>query len=170
MEYFGWGKYGGIGKTTRDIAEGLTGQGVDVHVIVSRGQDQSAFETEKGVKVHSFPLSGYLGIGDIIRRVGADIYHSQDPTPGTVIAMRTMPDSKHVMTCQNPKTKDDWRKVNRFYPVRRRVYNSLIEPLVLKKVKELDVVYCQCNHIREKAAKIYGLGYEPEFLPNPERC
>ena len=145
----------------------LAGQGIEVHAIVPRGKDQRATESEEGVQIHSFPLSKYLGIGEIISNIDADIYHSQDPTPGTVIAMRAKPDSKHIMTCQNPKTKEDWKKVNRFYPFRRRVYNSLIEPLVSKKINELDQVFCQCRYIGDKADKCYGLGYEPDFLPNP---
>ena len=37
LEYFGWGKYGGIGKATRDIASGLAERGVDVSVVVPLG-------------------------------------------------------------------------------------------------------------------------------------
>jgi glycosyltransferase involved in cell wall biosynthesis len=78
-----------------------------------------------------------------------------------------MPDSKHLMTCQNPKTKKDWKKVNRFYPLRRRAYNTLIEPFVSKRIKDLDAVYCQCKYISEKAATCYSLDSDLEFLPNP---
>ena len=90
LEYFGWGKYGGIGRATRDIASGLAGRGVDVSVIVPRGTGQAEFENIDGVKVHSFPLSDYYRIGSIIKKVNADIYHSQDPTPGTHIALKKM--------------------------------------------------------------------------------
>ena len=167
MEYFGWGKYGGIGKATKDIAEGLVKKGITVHAIVPRGHGQVETETVEGVKVHSFPLNGYQKIGGIIRKVDTDIYHSQDPNLGTLIGMSAMPGSKHVLTCQNPKTREDWKKVIEFYPFRRRVYNSLIEPFVSRRVKDLDAVYCQCNFIREKAAKCYDLRQTPEFLPNP---
>jgi glycosyltransferase involved in cell wall biosynthesis len=167
LEYFGWGRYGGIGKATRDIAQGLSARGVEVHALVPRGINQPIREMVDGVHVHSFPVDMYPWIGEIIRLIGADVYHSQDPSIGTVVAMKKMPDSIHVMTCQNPKTKEDWRRVNRFYSPRRKIYNALVEPMVLRKLNRLDMVFCQCNFIIEKAVKLYKLEHPPEFLPNP---
>ena len=167
MEYFGWEKYGGIGKATRDIAEGLAQRGIETHVIVPRGSKQESVVIENGVKIHSFKLSRYHTIRKIIRKIDADIYHSQDPTPSTVLGMKEKPDSKHILTCQNPKNREDWKKVNRFYPVRRRLYNTILEPYVLGKMKELDAVYCQCQYITKKAMMCYSLKKRPEFLPNP---
>jgi len=60
LEYFRWGKYGGIGRATRDIASGLAGRGVDVSVIVPRGKGQAEFEIIDGVKIYSFPLTDFL--------------------------------------------------------------------------------------------------------------
>lgn len=167
LEYFGWGKFGGIGKATRDIAAGLAGRGVDVSVVVPGGVGQRDFEIIDGVSVHSFPLSGYHRIGSIIEKVGADIYHSQDPTPGTYMAMRRMRRSKHVLTCQNPKTRDEWGKVNRFYGLRRRLFNRVFEPSLRRWLGELDAVFCQAHFIREKAGELYALDYTPGFMPNP---
>lgn len=167
LEYFGWGKYGGIGRATRDIASGLAGRGVDVSVIVPRGRGQAEFETIDGVKVHSFPLSGYPRIGSIIEKVNADIHHSQDPTPGTYIALKKMRRSLHVLTCQNPKTREDWKKVNGFYGLRRRLFNRVFEPSLGRWLRELDAVFCQANYIRGKAEELYSLDYTPGFLPNP---
>ena len=167
LEYFGWGKYGGIGRVTRDIASGLAGKGVDVSVIVPRGRGQAEFETIEGVKIHSFPLSGYYRIGSIIEKVNADIYHSQDPTPGTYIALKKMRRSRQVLTCQNPKTRDDWKKVNGFYGLRRRLFNRVFEPSLGRWLKDLDAVFCQANYIRGKAEELYSLDYTPGFLPNP---
>ena len=167
LEYFGWGKYGGIGRVTRDIASGLAGKGVDVSVIVPRGRGQAEFETIEGVKIHSFPLSGYYRIGSIIEKVNADIYHSQDPTPGTYIALKKMRRSRQVLTCQNPKTRDNWKKVNGFYGLRRRLFNRVFEPSLGRWLKDLDAVFCQANYIRGKAEELYSLDYTPGFLPNP---
>jgi len=167
LEYFGWGKYGGIGRATRDIASGLAGRGVDVSVIVPRGRGQAEFEIIDGVKVHSFPLSGYYRIGSIIEKVNADIYHSQDPTPGTYMALKRMRHSMHVLTCQNPKTRDEWGRVNGFYGLRRRLFNKVFEPSLGWWLKDLDAVFCQANYIRRKVEGLYRLDYTPGFLPNP---
>ncbi len=167
LEYFGWGRYGGIGKATRDIATGLAGGGLDVSVIVPRGAGQASLEIVDGVSVHSFPLSGYHRIGSIIGKVDADIYHSQDPSPGTYVALRRMRCSKHVLTCQNPKTREEWRRVNRFYGIRRRLFNMVFEPSLGRWLGELDEVFCQAKYIREKAEELYALDSTPGFLPNP---
>ena len=167
LEYFGWGKYGGIGKATRDIATGLAGRGVEVSVIVPRGAGQKDIEVIDGVTVYSFPLAGYLQIGSIIGKVNADIYHSQDPSPGTYIALRRTPRSRHVLTCQNPKTREEWRRVNRFYGLRRRLFNTVFEPTLSMWLRELDAVFCQANYIREKTEDLYTLENTPGFLPNP---
>ena len=76
LEYFGWGKYGGIGKATRDIASGLAERGVDISVLVPLGVGQSDFESVDGVDVYGFPFSKYPFIGGMLRDIGADVYHS----------------------------------------------------------------------------------------------
>ena len=167
LEYFGWGKYGGIGRATRDIAAGLAGRGVDVSVIVLRGVGQTDIEVIDGVRVYSFSLAGYHRIGSIIGKVNADIYHSQDPSPGTYVALRRMRRSTHVLTCQNPKTRDEWSRVNWFYGLRRKLFNMVFEPSLGRWLGELDAVFCQANYIKEKTEELYTLGYTPRFLPNP---
>lgn len=167
MEYFGWGRYGGIGKATRDIAEGLAGRGLEVHAVVPLGKGQKPVESVDGVTVHGFPMRRYDKIKEILRGINSDIYHSQSPTPGTVISMKTCPNAKQVLTCQNPKTRSDWSKVNRYYPIRRRVYNYFLNPYIEAQVRKLDNVFCQCNYIREKASQLFGLDYLPAVLPNP---
>jgi len=167
LEYFGWGKYGGIGRATRDIAAGLAERGLDVAVIVPRGAGQKEIEIIDGVTVYSFPFTGYHQIGSIIGKINADIYHSQDPSPGTYIALRKMRRSKHVLTCQNPKTREEWRTVNRFYGLRRRLFNRVFEPTLGKWLRDLDAVFCQANFIREKTEALYKLENTPGFLPNP---
>ena len=142
LEYFGWGKYGGIGRATRDIASGLVERGVEVSVVVPLGVDQRRVEFIDGVEVHGFPLSAYPFIGGLLRDVDADVYHSQGHTFGTWLAKRYCPESVHLLTCQNPKSSEDWEKVNQFYPTRRLLYNRFIEPHVKRCVKQLVHVYC----------------------------
>ena len=167
LEYFGWGKYGGIGKATRDIASGLVQRGVDVSVVVPLGVDQRNIESVDGVDVYGFPLSGYPFIGRIFRRINANIYHSQDPTLGTWIAKNSCTEAIHLLTCQNPKSSEDWKKVNKFYPTRRLIYNQLIEPHITKSIKKLDHVYCHARYTIEKTRRLFDLPYEPSYLPNP---
>ena len=167
LEYFGWGKYGGIGKATRDIASGLVTKGVDVSVVVPLGVGQRNIEFVDGVDVHGFPFSRYPFIGHTFRRINADIYHNQDPFLGTLLAKRFCPKAIHLLTCQNPKTSEDWEKVNQFYPTRRLLYNRFIEPYVSKCITELDHVYCHARYTIEKTQRLYSLTYEPSFLPNP---
>jgi glycosyltransferase involved in cell wall biosynthesis len=78
-----------------------------------------------------------------------------------------MPDRKHVVTSQNPKTREDWRLVNRFYPLRRRVFNALFDGRLRETVRRMDAVYCQARYIIPKVRSLYGLKKEPGFLPNP---
>ena len=167
LEYFGWGKYGGIGKATRDIASGLARKKTKVSVVVPLGVGQGRCEYLDGVDVYGFPLSEYPFIGGLLRSIDADIYHSQDATLGTWLAKKRCSDSVHLLTCQNPKTRGDWEKVNQFYQKRRLIYNRFIDPQVRKCVKELDHVYCQARCTIGKARKLFDLEYEPGFLPNP---
>jgi len=167
LEYFGWGRYGGIGKATRDTASGLVGQAFEVSVVVPLSVGERRHERVDGVDVYGFKLHEYPLPGGLLREIDADIYHSQDPTFGTWLAKRALPERVHLLTCQNPKTDEDWEKVNQFYPARRRIYNKLVEPRVKNCVKELDKVYCQAKYISEKAKSLYELDYNPGFLPNP---
>jgi glycosyltransferase involved in cell wall biosynthesis len=168
-ELFAWGRKGGFGAATRMIGGELAKRGVDVSAVVPAGKRQRRLEELDGIAVHSFPLTRYLSTRDIYRRIKADIYHSEEPSWGTKIALEAVPDSKHVATSQNPKTREDWRVVERYYPLRRRLYNSLICPGVNGCVKRLDSVYCQAKYIIPKTKALYNLDEDPFFLPNPVR-
>jgi hypothetical protein len=113
-EFFSWGKWGGIGKATRDIASGVAERGFEAHVVVPRGRGQKRVEELDGVTVHSHPLHDYPFTGRLYREIDADIYHSEDPSWGTLLAMNTMKGSVHVVTAQNPRTEADWRRVQRY--------------------------------------------------------
>ncbi|MCW4049667.1 MAG: glycosyltransferase family 4 protein [Candidatus Bathyarchaeota archaeon] len=169
LELFHWGKYGGIGKATRDIGRELSDRGVDVSAVVPRGENQEYIEELDGIKVYSHPIHLYPLSGWIFRRINADIYHSQEPSWGTKIAMDELKYKAHVATCQNPKTETDWNMVSDFYTTRRRVYNKIIQPLVNSSMKNADAVFCQAKYTIPKARALYDLDYAPAFLPNPVR-
>ena len=167
MEYFGWGKYGGIGKATRDIAEGLIKRGLEVSVVIPLSPGQKRYQSVNGVDVYGFPLYSYSSIGSLLRKIDADVFHSQDPTLGTWLAKRYNKNSLHFLTCQNPKSENDWKNVIRYYPFRRRIYNSLVDPRVKGCIKDLDRVFCQAKYTISKVRSLYQLTYDPVFLPNP---
>jgi glycosyltransferase involved in cell wall biosynthesis len=166
-EIFAWGKYGGFGSCTRAIGSGLAERGVEVSVVVPRGPGQKPVEELDGMTVHSFPLYKYLFTGSIYRRCDADIHHSEEPSWGSRIAMEKMPGRAHMATCQNPKTREEWKRVNRFYPLRRKVFNTLFEGALAETVRRMNAVYCQAYHIIPKVKALYGLNEDPKFLPNP---
>lgn len=166
-EYFGWGRYGGIGKATREIASGLAGRGLEVHAVVPLGKGQRRVEMVDGVTVHGHSLHEYPFTGGLYRMVEADVYHSEDPSWGTLLAMNSVGDASHVVTVQNPRTRGDWKRVQRYYPFRRRLYNLLVQPGVEAAVRRADAVYCQARYITGKARDLYGLEQCPSFLPNP---
>lgn len=167
LELFNWGKYGGIGKATRDIATGLVKRGVNVTAIVLRGKNQKPVEDLDGIKVYSFPVTSYPLTGQLYKKIDADIYHSQEPSWGTTIAMKQLPHKKHIVTSQNPKNREDWKKTEKHYPLRRRIFNKTIEPRIRKKIQQTDAVYCQSKHITRKTEKLYKLTTTPQILPNP---
>ena len=166
-ELFAWGKYGGFGRCTRTIGAGLARRGVQVSVVVPRGSGQKPVETLEGMTVLSFPLYKYPFTNSLYRRCDADVYHSEEPSWSTRVALTAMPDRKHVVTSQNPKTREDWRLVNRFYPLRRRVFNALFDGRLKETVRRMDAVYCQAQYIIPKVRSLCGLEEDPGFLPNP---
>ena len=166
-EFFGWGRYGGIGKVTRDIGAGLAERGVEVTVVVPRGEEQGALEEVDGMRVHGFPMYAYPFTRRIYRECDADVYHSQEPSWGTIVASKAIPFKRHTVTCQNPKSKGDWDSVNRFYPLRRRAFNRFFGERLKKTVRGMDGVYCQAKYVCPKVRELYGLEEEPTFLPNP---
>ena len=78
-----------------------------------------------------------------------------------------MPGKCHVVTCQNPRSAKDWRRVYRYYPWRRQVFNAVFGEKLKRTVKEMDAVYCQAQFIIPKVKELYGLRTWPGFLPNP---
>jgi glycosyltransferase involved in cell wall biosynthesis len=166
-EYFGWGRYGGIGMCTRSIAEGLASRGVEVHVILPKGDNQKDLETINGVNIHSHPLLKYPFTKNIYIDCESDIYHSQEPSWGSIIAKKAIPEAIHVTTCQNPKTQKDWRLVERYYPFRRKIFNTFFKDSLKKVVGKMERVYCQAKYIIPKTQMLYELEDPPIFLPNP---
>jgi len=166
-ELFAWGRHGGFGMCTRTIGKHLVERGVDISVVVPRGKGQGKVEELDGMMVHSFPLYRYPFTGPIYGGIGADVYHSEEPSWGSRVAMEALPGRKHMVTCQNPKTDEDWKGVYRFYPFRRRLFNSILGGALEETVMRMDAIYCQAWHAIPRVREIYGLDVDPGFLPNP---
>ena len=164
-ELFAWGKYGGIGMCTRMIGKELTRRGVQVSVIVPRGVDQKPVETLDRMTVYSHPLSHYPLTGELYREIDADIYHSEGLNWGTDIAYNAVRDAGHLLTFQNPRTDEEWEKVYKYYPLRRRLFNKLFSGRLAETVHRMGSVYCQAKYLIPKVQGMYGL--DSGFLPNP---
>ena len=167
LEYFGWGRYGGIGKATRGLAEGLVERGVEVSAVVPLGKNQRSYEEVNGVRIFGYPLWRMSARRRVLKKINADVYHSQDPNISTVSALRTLPERVQIVTFQNPKSTGDWSKVNMYYRPRRLWYNRLIEPIIRREIKKCDRFFCQAKYTLSKAKEIYNLETEPVFMPNP---
>jgi glycosyltransferase involved in cell wall biosynthesis len=166
-ELFEWGRYGGFGRCTRTIGASLAKRGARVSVVVPMGRGQKPVEELEGMAVHSFPLRRYPFTGSLYGRCGADVFHSEGLSWGSKIAMEAVPGSRHMVTFQNPRTKDEWGLVNRFYPWRRRAFNALFWDALTETTRRMDAVYCQARYTIPKVKALYGLEETPGFLPNP---
>lgn len=171
-EFFGWGKYGGFGSATRMIATGLAARGVEVDVVTPARADQAPIERADGLTIRGFRTWSIQDQMNAYRASDADIYHSQDPSMGTLLCQRAMPGRRHAVTCQDPRTWRDWWIELSCYLDERR-YKSLLtwpyedNPLVWHAVRKADAVYSEAKHIVPKGQKKYGLKVAPQFLPNP---
>ncbi len=89
-EVFAFGRYGGFGRATRTIGRALTHHEVDVHVMVPRRPGQQALEHLVGMQVHGISPWNLPKTITMLRRIDADVYHSQEPTVATWCAQRAV--------------------------------------------------------------------------------
>lgn len=171
VEIFAWGKYGGFGRATRIIGRELAKRGVEVTAIVPRRKDQRPVEYLDGIRVLSFKPSELFSATDLFRQANADIYHSEEPSLGTYLAMRAMPDRKHIITFRDPRDPQDWRTEFRLPSVSQAqvIANRLYEDnwLVQSAVRRAHGWYAAAKMIVPKARAKYRLTVDPEFLPTP---
>lgn len=171
VEIFAWGKYGGFGRATRIIGRELSKRGIDVYAVVPRRSGQNAVEELDGTTVLSFTPYSPVSSWDLYKKCDADIYHSQEPSFGTFLAMKAMPNRKHVVTFRDPKDILDW-KVEFLHPSRSRLrvmFNYLYQDnfLVKRAVRRADGVFCAAEYLIPKVKLNYDLRTDPFFLPTP---
>jgi len=171
VEIFAWGKYGGFGRATRIIGRELSRRGVEVIAVVPRRGEQRKVEELDGIRVLSFKPYNLTSAMHLFREADADIYHSQEPSLGTYLAMRAMPARKHIVTFRDPRDPQDWRtelRLPSLSPIQVLV-NWLYEDnwLVRRAVRRADGLFAAAKMVAPKARVKYHLNANPEFLPTP---
>ena len=170
-EYFGWGKYGGLGCMSRRLAEALAARGLDAHVIVPRRQTQPPYVFLNGVHVHGFGGMNLPEARRLLLKVNPDLFHSQNPSVLTALAQQVCPRAVHLVTCRDPLDAHDWWIEFRDATWHRRLwtpFNMVTEagPLVSWAVKRAHGVYAPAWCVQARARRIYGLSQDPGILPN----
>jgi len=171
VEIFSWGKYGGFGRATRIIGRELSKRGVEVFAVVPRRGKQRRVEELDGIRVLSFKSYDLLSAMHLVREIDADIYHSQEPSLGTYLAMRAMPERKHIITFRDPRDPQDWRtelRLPSLNPI-QVLANWLYEDnwLVQRAIHHADGLFAAAKMIIPKSRIKYNLKADPEFLPTP---
>lgn len=175
-EIAGVGLYGGFGCLTRDITRGLAARGIETYVVIPRQGEERPVQSLQGVTILSCPIDTYRDLKNsrlatgVFKMIDADVYHSQEPNIGTRVAQIAQPDKRHVVTFQDPRTIEDWRRQwvphrpSRLWELRFQMAYQL---RVGRAVREADARYCQAKYTVDKAMAIYRLPTRPGFLPNP---
>ncbi len=171
VEIFAYGKYGGFGKATRTIGRELAKRGYEVFAVVPRRLDQPPEEDLDGITVLSYLPGDVLKSGALYRKINADIYHSCEPSFGSYLARKNVPEAKHIFTIRDPRNIHDWYLEYK-YPSKNKwqvIKNYLYETnfIVRNVVRKSDGVFSPAHFMLPKIRKIYGLKQDPIFLPTP---
>ena len=188
-EIFAFGRHGGFGKLTRDIANGLAAKGVEVFVLVrALSPAQRKIEIfDNGITVIKLPrvlarLSSIMPLTktELLYKLSeADVYHSEAVLIDSWLCMKHNPDKKHVINFQDPRyfhemwevEKRELPNLSHFNKWDFRARRNLFGFFEKRAVKRADRLYCQAKFIIPKVTKMYNLPESriPEFLPNPVR-
>ncbi len=172
VEFFGFGIFGGFGRATRIIGRELAKRDHHVTVIIPRRSRHYPDDyMVDGMRVLQFPPVSPWASLDLYRSCQADIYHSQDTSFGTYLAMRAQPNSPHLITFRDPMNRHDW-KIEWQYSGAKRLgwlqYRFYIDnPLVKSAVKRAQGLYCAAEFLIPKVMAKYNLTSAPRFLPTP---
>jgi glycosyltransferase involved in cell wall biosynthesis len=173
VEIFAWGRYGGFGRATRTIGRELVKRKIEVSAVVPQREGQAPVENLDGITVYGFKPSNILSAINLFRRANADIYHSEEPSLGTYLAMRAMPDRNHIVTFRDTRDTQDWRMELSLpsLSTTQVIANWIFEDnwLVRRAVRRADARFVAARLLIPKARAKYHLGSDPEFLPTPVR-
>lgn len=170
-EIFEWGKYGGFGRATRMLGRELAKRGHEVSAVVPLRGDQQPVEMLDGITVLGFPPNRFWEAGRLCRQVDADIYHSQQPSLGTYLALQAMPHRKHIVTARDPKDTHDWwleiRSPSRKHLRALAGYVYENGPFIRSTVNRCDGVYYTAHFLKAKVRRVYHSNRDWGFLPTP---
>ncbi|MBN1224807.1 MAG: glycosyltransferase family 4 protein [Candidatus Aminicenantes bacterium] len=178
-EIFSQGIFGGFGAITRSLAKGLSERGLDICVIMPRQKGQKPLEVTDNFIVVSYPGQSYSGwnksrgFKHLFEAIDADIYHSEEPSVGTHLALLGSPGKKHIITFQDPRTlkdrKREWIEAGTrgFSLVLQHAEMRFAYSKMKNAVRKADRLFIQAKYAAPKAMRIYGLKKPPHFLPCP---
>ena len=90
IELFGYGTTGGFGRATRMIGRELARRGHQITIITRRSPWSAETRDDfllDGMRVRLYPPRRPWESMALYRAARADIYHSQDPSLGTLLAL-----------------------------------------------------------------------------------
>ena len=165
-------KIGGFGTATRALGRGLVRRGVSVVAVVPRRAGQREVEEVDGIIVRSTGRFETFTSGAVFREIGADLYHSQEPTLATWLAQRARPGVPHLVTCRDPRGLAEHLVEWRYSGLGRRLQAPATwlyeaSSFVKEAVRRAHRVFCAAPFLRERVRGLYGV--ESEFLPSPVR-
>lgn len=171
VEIFAWGKFGGFGRATRTIGRELARRGHEVFAVVPRREDQQRIEQLDGITVYGFsPWRPHEAL-QMFREIQPDVCHSCEPSHTSTLAMKALPDAKHMVTFRDPRDSHDWwleltRPSLSYLQV---VHNYFFEnnPLVRRSISRMDAVFTIGKYLVPKVKRMYHLTDDPQFLPTP---
>jgi len=171
MEIFAWNKYGGFGKATRLIGRELVKKGIEVFAVVPRRKNQKKFEVLDGIKVFGFPKFNPLSTIKFFKECDADIYHSEEPSLSTYLALKGVPEKIHIVTSRDPRFFADWVRefihpsFNKFQVFANYLYEDNF--LVRRSVRNANYVFSATRFLNGSVSKKYSFEREVDFLPTP---
>ena len=153
------------------IGRELIKNGIEVYAVIPRRKNQKEFEILDGIKVFSFPNYNPFFAKKLFSNINADVYHSEEPSFGTYLAMKEMPTKIHIVTSRDTKFFIDWFKefIHPSYNKLQVLANYLYEDnfFVKRSVQKANKVLCAAKFLNEKVKKKYSLKDDVEFLPTP---
>jgi glycosyltransferase involved in cell wall biosynthesis len=171
VELFAWGKYGGFGRAARMLGRELVKQGIEVFAVVPKRPSQQPEENLDGITVLGFPPFEPWKTLRLYRKCNADIYHSQEASVSSYLAVRAAPGKKHLITFRDHKLFRDWL-VELRYPSRNHLRTLLGwiyegNHLVERAIRRADRLAVCAPHLADRVIQRYRLRQPPLLLPTP---
>jgi hypothetical protein len=140
-------------------------QGVEVFAVVPLRPEQKPEENLDGITVLGFPQFQPWEAMQLYRKCNADIYHSQEASLGSYLAMNAMPHKKHLITFRDHKLFRDWL-VELKHPSRSHLRTLLAwiyerNYLVGRAIHKSDRLAVCAPHLTHRLIKRYHLQQQP---------